>query len=89
MQQEADYKHNVKTKKLDLFCSRRWPFPFGRAQLQLTFQKKAFVVISCILTNGGKQKYRKWLQALFSIWKEIPREIINRTKTNKQIRMLQ
>ena len=43
MQHEAHYKHSFKTKKLDLFCFRRWPFPFGCARLQFTFQKTAFM----------------------------------------------
>lgn len=58
MQHEAYYKHSFKAKKLDLFCFSADPSHFGCARLQFTFQKKPSWIISGILADGGKQKYR-------------------------------
>ncbi len=59
MQHEAYYKHSFKTKKLDLFCFSDDPSHLAALGYSLPFRKKKpSWIISSILADGGKQKYR-------------------------------
>lgn len=61
-QHEAYYKHSLKTEKLDLFCFGVDPSHLAVLGYSLPFRKKEKKkpswLISSILADGGKQKYR-------------------------------
>ena len=59
-QHEAHYKHSFKTEKLDLFCFGADPSHSAvlAYSLPLEKKKKPSRIISSILADGGKQKYR-------------------------------
>lgn len=88
-QHEAHYKHSFKTEKLDLFCFGADPSHSVALAYSLPSEKKKpSRIISSILADGGKQKYRNDCTHCPPFEKRYPGKSSREQKTQK-FRMLQ